>query len=41
VGIYVEEGRFVHSIKDFGVIVSSLEEDYYKKRYRGARRVIP
>jgi lipoprotein Spr len=41
VGIYVGEGRFVHSIKDFGVIVSSLDEDYYKKRYRGARRVIP
>jgi cell wall-associated NlpC family hydrolase len=41
VGIYTDEGRFVHSIKDFGVIVSSLNEDYYKKRYRGARRVIP
>jgi len=41
VGIYVGESRFVHSIKGFGVIVSSLDEDYYKKRYRGARRVIP
>lgn len=41
VGIYIGEGRFVHSMKGFGVIVSSLGEDYYKKRYRGARRVIP
>ncbi|KPL00995.1 MAG: hypothetical protein AMJ91_02265 [candidate division Zixibacteria bacterium SM23_73_3] len=41
VGIYVGEGKFVHSTKGFGVIVSSLDEDYYRKRYRGARRVIP
>jgi lipoprotein Spr len=41
VGIYIGDGKFVHSIEDFGVIVSSLEEDYYKKRYLGARRVIP
>ena len=41
VGIYIEEGKFVHSMKGFGVIVSALDEDYYKKRYRGARRVIP
>jgi len=41
VGIYIGEGKFVHSIEDFGVIVSSLEEDYYKKKYIGARRVIP
>jgi lipoprotein Spr len=41
VGIYIGDGKFVHSMKDLGVIVSSLDEDYYKKRYRGARRVIP
>jgi len=41
VGIYIEEGKFVHSMKGSGVIVSSLAEDYYEKRYRGARRVIP
>lgn len=41
VGIYVGDGRFVHSSEELGVIVSSLDEDYYKKRYRGARRVIP
>jgi cell wall-associated NlpC family hydrolase len=41
VGIYVGGGRFVHSAKSSGVIVSSLDEDYYRRRYRGARRVIP
>lgn len=41
VGIYVGDGKFVHSTKGFGVIVSSLDEDYYRKRYRSARRVIP
>ncbi len=41
VGIYVGENKFVHSMEDFGVIASSLDEDYYKKRYLGARRVIP
>ena len=41
VGIYAGGGKFVHSMEDFGVIVSSLDEDYYKKRYIGARRVIP
>ncbi len=41
VGIYVGAGKFVHSVKGSGVIVFSLDEGYYKKRYRGARRVIP
>jgi lipoprotein Spr len=41
VGIYVEDRKFVHSSKELGVIVSSLDENYYRKRYRGARRVIP
>jgi len=41
VGIYTKEGKFAHSTDDSGVIVSSLDEDYYKKRYIGARRVIP
>lgn len=41
VGIYIGEGKFVHSIESSGVIVSSLDEEHYKKRYKGARRVIP
>ena len=41
VGIYIGGGQFVHSAKSPGVIVSSLDENYYRRRYRGARRVIP
>jgi lipoprotein Spr len=41
VGIYIGQGQFVHSAKSSGVIVSSLDENYYSRRYRGARRVIP
>jgi lipoprotein Spr len=41
VGIYSGERKFVHSTKGYGVIVSSLNEDRYRKSYMGARRVIP
>ncbi len=41
VGIYLGGGKFVHATQELGVIVSSLNEDYYQKRYVGARRVIP
>jgi cell wall-associated NlpC family hydrolase len=40
VGIYVGDGNFVHSATDKGVITSSLDESYYKKRYVAARRVL-
>ncbi len=41
VGIYVGDGNFVHASETRGVMVSSLEEDHFRRRYRGARRVIP
>ncbi len=41
VGIYLGDGKFVHASETSGVTVSSLEEDHFRKRYRGARRVIP
>ena len=41
VGIYVGGGKFVHASESQGVIISSLDEDYYAKNYIGARRVIP
>lgn len=40
VGIYVGDGKFVHASSSRGhVRVDSLNEGYYKERYRGARRV--
>jgi len=41
VGIYIGRGKFVHSTKGYGVIVSSLDGERYRKSYIGARRVIP
>ncbi|HOK53832.1 MAG TPA: NlpC/P60 family protein [Armatimonadota bacterium] len=41
VGIYIGDNKFIHaSTPRTGVIVSSLGEQYYAKRYRGARRVL-
>lgn len=40
VGIYIGDGMFAHSSSDRGVIKSSLDESYYKKRYVSARRVL-
>jgi hypothetical protein len=43
VGIYIGDREFIHAASEgprTGVIVSSLEEEYYKRRYIGARRYI-
>jgi cell wall-associated NlpC family hydrolase len=40
VGIYLKDGKFAHTSSSKGVTVSSLQESYYQKNYRGAGRVI-
>lgn len=40
VGIYLGDHLFVHSSSSQGVVISSLESDYYRSRYLGARRVV-
>lgn len=38
VGIYLEDGRFIHASRK-GVVISNLNENYYKKHYQTAGRV--
>lgn len=40
VGIYAGAGKFWHASSSKGVMLSGLEEDYWKKRYIGSRRII-
>lgn len=39
VGMYLGNNRFVHSSTNSGVTISSLEDDYYNKRFVGGARV--
>lgn len=39
VGLYVDDGVFVHASTSRGVIASSLEEEYYRTHYHSAGRV--
>jgi cell wall-associated NlpC family hydrolase len=40
VGIYLGDKQFVHASPSKGVVVSSLLQDYYLKRYHSARRIV-
>jgi cell wall-associated NlpC family hydrolase len=40
VGIYLGETQFVHASASKGVVVSSLRQDYYFKRFHGAKRMV-
>ena len=39
VGIYVGENLFAHASRTLGVTISSLSEEYYSRRFVGARRI--
>ena len=40
VGIFVGSMEFIHSSTSKGVIVSRLDDDYYRKHYAGTRRIL-
>lgn len=39
VGIYLKDNKFIHASTSKGVIVSSLDESYYKKRFINGRKI--
>jgi cell wall-associated NlpC family hydrolase len=41
VGIYVGFDEFIHSSTSTGVIISSIKDKYWKKRFVGGRRILP
>jgi len=40
VGIYIEDDLFAHASVSYGVTISSMESQYYRDRFVGARRII-
>ncbi|MDO5016820.1 MAG: C40 family peptidase [Porphyromonas sp.] len=41
VGVYLKDDKFIHATTRSGVIISSLNEPYYRRTYIGAGRVQP
>ena len=39
VGVFLANGKFVHAATSTGVVISDLNDMYYKKRFIGANRV--
>jgi len=40
VGVYLCNNKFIHAATSNGVIISDLDEDYYKARFAGGGRVV-
>jgi lipoprotein Spr len=40
VGVYLRNGYFTHASTGSGVMISSLDETYYNKKFIGGGRVI-
>ena len=40
VGIYIGDGKFVHASSSVGVSISSLDDDYYNRKYMGGRHIL-
>ena len=41
VGIYVGNNKFIHASRSDGVVITSLDDPYYRHRFVGLRRLAP
>ena len=39
VGVYLQNGKFVHASTSSGVMISDMDESYWRKAYRAAGRI--
>jgi lipoprotein Spr len=40
VGLWLDDKRFVHASSSRGVVISNIDEAYYRSRYVGANRPV-
>ena len=40
VGIYIDFREFIHASESTGIIISSLDDDFWRKKFAGARRIL-
>ena len=40
VGIYIDNGEFMHASTKIGVTISKIDDDYFRNRYWKATRVL-
>jgi len=40
VGIYVNFREFIHASESLGIVISSLDDEYWRKHFAGARRIL-
>ena len=38
VGIYLKGNRFIHASTSKGVVITSMDDNYWSSKYKGARR---
>ena len=41
IGLYLSDGKFVHASSSKGVMISNLEENYFKKHFFSGGRIKP
>lgn len=40
VGIFIDFGEFIHASESTGIMISRLDDEYWRRRYAGARRIL-